>query len=281
MATTHDVDSEPDNTSHGNVDVVLGVQALRDIWGLTSNPASIARATNATGAGAKGVWTATVFAPPAALATCSPDDIFTPELNDPPAGIRAYRFVLCRRYLPMFGNLKTMAIFIDGACSDNGALDVDGRIPRGGFAFIFKPGDTGVISGALEQRGPDGTECPHTSNRAELRAAIAALKFRSWYGEDWERIVLITDSEYIGTHATTRLRKWAERGWITSSGQPVKNQDLWKALSDQIGEMARHGCEVCFWTVPRRWNTLADAAAKAAVNKPQQREYVDIKGMLV
>ncbi|KAF9641097.1 hypothetical protein BFW01_g456 [Lasiodiplodia theobromae] len=185
------------------------------------------------------------------------------------------------RYLPMFGHLKTMAIFIDGTYSDNGTLAIDSRIPRGGFAFIFKLGNAAVVSGTLEQRGQEGTEHPHTSNRTELRAVITALRFRFWYGEDWERVVLITDSEYVGTHATARLRKWAERGWRTRSGQPVKNQDLWKVLSDRIGEMTRHGCEVCFWVVPRRWNTLADAVAKAAINKSQHTEYSDIKGVLV
>ncbi|KAF4539053.1 uncharacterized protein LTHEOB_10445 [Lasiodiplodia theobromae] len=126
----------------------------------------------------------------------------------------------------MFGHLKTMAIFIDGTYSDNGTLAIDSRIPRGGFAFIFKLGNAAVVSGTLEQRGQEGTEHPHTSNRTELRAVITALRFRFWYGEDWERVVLITDSEYVGTHATARLRKWAERGWRTRSGQPVKNQDL-------------------------------------------------------
>lgn len=87
MATTYDVDSGPDNTSYGYADIVLGVEALRDIRGLPSKRSSIARAINTTGAGAEGVWTATVFAPPTALETCSPDNIFTPELYDPPTGI--------------------------------------------------------------------------------------------------------------------------------------------------------------------------------------------------
>lgn len=87
----------------------------------------------------------------------------------------------------MFGHLKTMAIFTDDACADNGAPAVDGRVPRGGFAFIFKPGDVGVVLGALERRGLEGAEHPHASNRAGLRAAIAALRFRAWHVEDWER----------------------------------------------------------------------------------------------
>lgn len=142
----------------------------------------------------------------------------------------------------MFGHLKTMAIFTDDACADNGAPAVDGRVPRGGFAFIFKPGDVGVVLGALERRGLEGAEHPHASNRAGLRAAIAALRFRAWHVEDWERASCSspTRSTWAPSPPTQR------RGWRTRSGQPVKNQDLWKALSDRIGEMARHGCEISF-----------------------------------
>ncbi|KAI0757397.1 ribonuclease H-like domain-containing protein [Daedaleopsis nitida] len=179
-------------------------------------------------------------------------------------------------------NLKTVAIYTDGACSDNGATATDGsnRTPRGGF--IFKSGSPETVSFALEEEGPYGEVYRHTSNRAELRAALAALQFRAWGGEGWERVVIITDSDYVGNHATASLRKWAARGWLTSSNEPIKNQDLWKALSERIGELAtKEGCEVAFWTVPRTWNSEADARAKAAVTEASYKEFTRIGGVAV
>lgn len=254
----------------------------REVFSGRIRSAAVTHATQVTGAGSLGVWTATIFAPPLNLTLSGPDGIFAPRRIDSPTGIptgTTVRFALRCRHIPALGSFKTMAIFVDGACAYNGAsANAVGRTPRAGCAFIFKPGQEGTISTALERKGRDGEVHTHTSNRAELRAAIAALKFRAWHGEGWERVVLITDSEYVGLHASTRLRKWVERGWLTSGGQPVKNRDLWEALSDCIGDFARAGCEVSFWIVPRRWNTLADAAAKAAIAQRMPEEFCNIFG---
>ncbi|KAH7063249.1 ribonuclease H-like domain-containing protein [Macrophomina phaseolina] len=265
------------------VDTILGSsfhELVRHRFG--SSLGAVTRAAHAAGEGAQGVWTASVFAPPSNLTTANPQELFVIERNVPPTTISSPRFTLQRQYIPVFGNIKTMAIFIDGACSNNGAPASRGRTARGGWAFVFRSaGEGGVVSGALELEGPDGTEHQHTSNRAELRAAIAALQFRAWDNEGWGRVVLITDSMYVGVNATGQMRRWAERGWMTASGMPVKNQDLWKALSDCIRELARCGCEVSFWTVPRRWNAEADAAAKAAVDGSEQQEYTIVYGVQV
>ncbi|KAK8203103.1 hypothetical protein IWZ01DRAFT_554492 [Phyllosticta capitalensis] len=137
------------------------------------SPVRGARAQQSMGGGSQGVWTATKFSPPAAL---EPFDVF---------GLRRF-------------NPRTIAIFTDGACSDNGA-GVGGNIstnePRGGFAFVYRGSERGAVGFALEKQGPTGDTYRATSNRAELRAAIAALKFRHWPGEGWDRLVLITDSQ--------------------------------------------------------------------------------------
>lgn len=125
---------------------------------------------------------------------------------------------------------------------------------------------------ALEHEGPSGERRPHTSNRAELRAAIAALQF--CYAGGWERIVLITDSQYVSHHATHWLRVWSQRGWLSTSGQPIKNRDLWEALSVEMGWLALQDCEVSFWMVPRQWNTVADAAAKSATKEVGSEKFL-------
>ncbi|KAJ7454511.1 ribonuclease H-like domain-containing protein [Mycena latifolia] len=186
------------------------------------------------------------------------------------------RFCIRRRFVPAISHLKTMMIYTDGACASNGLAS-----PRAGFAFVFNLSPGGKSSGAVEQKGPGGQVYTHTSNRAELRAVIAALKFRAWWDEGWKRVVIVTDSEYVSEGATIWMRSWARRGWRTAAGSPAANRDLWEALSDILGGYASSGCEISFWRVPRTWNTLADAAAKAATELEVSGEYANTVGVLV
>ena len=66
------------------------------------------------------------------------------------------------------GNRRQFLVLTDGACLNNGQAD-----PRAGWACVVS--DTLTLSARLEARGPSGAACPQTSNRAELRAAIAAI----------------------------------------------------------------------------------------------------------
>jgi ribonuclease HI len=61
----------------------------------------------------------------------------------------------------------------------------------------------------------------------ELTAAIEALNALK------ERcsVALYTDSTYVRSGITEWLPAWRARGWRTASRKPVKNQDLWTALS--------------------------------------------------
>ncbi|KAJ7937058.1 ribonuclease H-like domain-containing protein [Mycena leptocephala] len=224
---------------------------------LMSDPSAVTHAKAVMGNGNDGVWTGTSFEAPA---NTSPEDLFPATIVENFSPKYLERFCIHPRFVPAVSVPKTMMIYTDGACSFNG-LDS----PRGGFAFVFNRSPGGKCSSALEQKGPDGQIHVHTSNRAELRAVIAALKFRAWRGEGWKRIVIVTDSEYVGKGATTWMRKWARNAWCTSSGKQAANRDLWEALSEAMGCCADGGCEVSFWMVSRKWNTLADAAAKAAI----------------
>ena len=60
--------------------------------------------------------------------------------------------------------------------------------PKAGWAFVHGPGTDGkplISSGRLESKGPFGEDNIPSSNRAELRAVIAALRFRHWVGEGY------------------------------------------------------------------------------------------------
>ncbi|KAF6746030.1 ribonuclease H-like domain-containing protein [Ephemerocybe angulata] len=177
----------------------------------------------------------------------------------PNAGsVRGYRFVRKNDKKRQQG-----LFFIDGACLDNGAGPDGPREPRAGAAVVFAPSDWyNPIKDALPLDG-----VPHTSNRAELRAALVALGLRVWGGEGFENIILATDSEYLVLGISERIHKWKENGWKTSSGTQVKNKDLWVALYAKIREVEEYNCHVQFWLIPRAWNE-ADKYAKEAAALP-------------
>ena len=138
----------------------------------------------------------------------------------------------------------------------------------------------GIASGRLEERGPSGEFHEQTSNRAELRAVIAVLQFRAWYGEGWKRLVIATDSEYVTKGATEWIHTWAKKGWQTSKGTVVKNQDMWMELTNQILKYRQRGMEVIFWRIPRDCNKEADRAAKEGARGEQLQNFTQENGVL-
>lgn len=70
-----------------------------------------------------------------------------------------------------------------------------------------------------------------TNNQMELEAAVAALAYLSGRYETCQ-IELHTDSRYLRQGITSWIDGWFARGWRTKSGQPIKNQDLWRRLYD-------------------------------------------------
>lgn len=185
---------------------------------------------------------------------------------------------ICARFIRASNN-RQFLIYTDGACSENGGPDA-----RGGCSFVYKDctqiPTAGRVSFPLENRGPTGEVHQHTSNRAELRAVIAALRFRRWDGEGYTSLVIATDSEYVAHGATQWVKAWLRNGWKTRTGATVKNQDLWKCLFGQIEECDRRGLCVQFWRIPRQWNAVADQCAKEAVHDIPGEYFNDICGVL-
>jgi ribonuclease HI len=95
------------------------------------------------------------------------------------------------------------------------------------------PGGWGAILVSGEGRQEIGGGAAHTTNnRMELTAVIEAL--RRVPAES--RVQVVTDSEYVLKGMTQWLPGWRRRGWRTSTGQPVVNQDLWETLSALVGD---------------------------------------------
>ncbi|KAK4211751.1 RNase H domain protein [Rhypophila decipiens] len=163
-------------------------------------------------------------------------------------------------------------IYTDGACLDNGRANA-----KAAWGFWHGEGPNGqrlTAEDRLEKKGPYGDDGAQTSNRAELRAVIAALGFRYWPGEGFHKLVFATDSEYVVEGATEWARTWIRENWTRPVGPggydrtEVKNRDLWEALLGQIERFKVRGMDVEFWRIPREWNTVADTAAKEAAAAP-------------
>ena len=160
--------------------------------------------------------------------------------------------------------LNLQLIYTDGACSDNGRYGAKAGV---GFAFssIGRENTRGCVSLPLEREGPDGKRYTPTSNRAELRAVIAALEWRRWYLKGWDALVIATDSIYVANGSTSWISSWVEQEWYKATGGKVANKDLWKHLLRLFREYAIHGCEVMMWHIPRSQNQLADKNARRAI----------------
>lgn len=112
-------------------------------------------------------------------------------------------------------------IWTDGACVPNPG--------PGGWGALLRQGPH-----ELELCGGDAETT--TNNRMELTAPIMAL-------QALKRPVTVrvhTDSTYVRNGVTSWVTTWQRNGWRTSAKQPVKNEDLWRAL---VAEAARHQVE--------------------------------------
>jgi ribonuclease HI len=134
-------------------------------------------------------------------------------------------------------------VWTDGGCKPNPG--------PGGWAAILR--FRGV------EKELSGAESATTNNRMELTAAAAALETLKRPC----RVVLNTDSEYVKNGITRWHTGWVRKNWRSSTGDPVKNMDLWQRL---LAAAAQHKIE---W----RWvrghagdamNERADALATAA-----------------
>ena len=111
-------------------------------------------------------------------------------------------------------------IFTDGACKGNPGV--------GGWGALLRTKG--------KEREMYGGEAHTTNNRMELMGAIAALEVLSRPCH----IRLHTDSKYVQQGISEWVHAWKQRGWKTSSKQPVKNEDLWRRLDEAV---SRHKIE--------------------------------------
>ena len=155
-------------------------------------------------------------------------------------------------------------VWTDGACSGNPG--------PGGWAAIVVP------AGGAAHVELSGGEAHTTNNRMEYTAALEGL--RSLPAGSSAGIV--TDSRLMLDSMTKWITGWKRKGWKTAGGDPVKNQDLVKALDAEIGRHAsvrwhwvkghETGAEHAHKALNDRADRLAVAAARAAAARLDRPE---------
>lgn len=131
----------------------------------------------------------------------------------------------------------------------------------------------------LEAEGPTGERYPQTSNRAELRAVIAALRFRFWFDEGFNKVVIATDSAYVVEGITKWISTWLRNNWRTSVGADVKNKDLWQLLLWEMERYDVRNTKIQFWRIPRELNSEADYHAKEGAMEEPSIKFGDHRAM--
>jgi ribonuclease HI len=155
-----------------------------------------------------------------------------------------------RREQLVEARLGEALVWTDGACSGNPG--------PGGWAAIVIPPNGGE---PVELSGGE----PHTTNnRMEYTAALEGLRALP----EGSHACIVTDSRLMLDSMTKWIAGWKRRGWKTAGGDPVKNQDLVRALESEIG---RHAAVRWHWVrghaeteLNNRADELAVAAARAA-----------------
>lgn len=110
-----------------------------------------------------------------------------------------------------------VVLYCDGACSPNPGL--------GGWGVVL------LVPGKAARKELFGAAGETTNNRMELTAALEGLRAL----RRPSHVRIITDSEYLKNAFTSGwIEKWQRNGWRTAGRQPVKNEDLWRALLEAM-----------------------------------------------
>ncbi|MGH2967642.1 MAG: ribonuclease H family protein [Solirubrobacteraceae bacterium] len=141
---------------------------------------------------------------------------------------------------PVEARTGEVLVWTDGACRGNPG--------PGGWAAIV------VGAGGEEPLELSGGAVRTTNNRMEYTAALEGLRALP----DGSSVCVVTDSRLMLESMTKWISGWKRKGWRTAAGEPVKNQDLVRALD---AEIARHAAVRWHWV--RGHETGARHAHKA------------------
>jgi ribonuclease HI len=114
-----------------------------------------------------------------------------------------------------------LAIYTDGSCLGN-------------------PGPGGWAVHCIHFTIYDGCGPKTTNNIMELTAVIKALeKLKEINYNTHAHICIFTDSSYVKNGISLWVQNWIKHDWKTSTGQPVKNKELWEKLYNLSKEFSK------------------------------------------
>jgi len=124
------------------------------------------------------------------------------------------------RDIPTADSMPVVQMWSDGACKGNPG--------PGGWGVWMRAGS--------HEKELFGGEENTTNNRMELTAVIEGLKALNTRCQ----VRLHVDSSYVMQGMTSWLPGWKRNGWRTAAKKPVKNEDLWRALDEQVSRHEVH-----------------------------------------
>jgi ribonuclease HI len=101
-------------------------------------------------------------------------------------------------------------VYTDGSCLGNPG--------RGGWGVV---GDDFKLS---------GKQSDTTNNAMEMTAVLKALE--ECLKRDIQEVCIFTDSQYVKNGISAWIINWKKNNWVTSTGTPVKNKELWIAIDE-------------------------------------------------
>jgi len=147
--------------------------------------------------------------------------------------------------------LPPLFIFTDGGYS--------GKKKVGGCAFVV------VVNKEIVHSDSTVYE-KSTSNRMELKAAINGIMWATANMPEY-RVVLVSDSKYV-LGVPNWSQRWRANGWVTSSGDDVKNKNLVVTLLEVVQSANNYSSAWVEGHSGNRFNELADAMTKEAMDNP-------------
>lgn len=170
-----------------------------------------------------------------------------------------------------------LIISIDGACRRNGKPNC---VSAGGVFIMHYNNALELTHTALRSN----YELNSTNQRGELLALLTALEH---VYESKQSAQIITDSEYLfNTMTKNWCGNWANKGWITSAGEPVKNKDIWLLVKHVYDRCVAENVEVIFYhvkghTIPfgkvTAQRLLAQDSSGSALYEAVKQKYYEVK----
>jgi ribonuclease HI len=146
-------------------------------------------------------------------------------------------------------------VWVDGCCLNNGQ-----PYAQGGIGVWFNDGHE------LNYSSPLRTDEVHTSQKAELHAAITAVLIirRIFTNADLptDECTIHIDSRYVIDVTTNWVYKWRRNGWLTTARKPVGNREVIEELLNLLELCEEEHIRIKFHWIPRELNNKADELAK-------------------